>query len=104
MIKDPEFPEDFDAWAAQLRSLRPLEAAAELAPRPLLVLHGDSDDLTPLSDGQAIAEAHGSAEMRVLSGAGHELRHDPRAVAMLLGWLSRQRIESENRRSGAKQS
>lgn len=100
VIKDPDFPPDFDAWAAQLRSVRPLDAARELAPRSLLVLHGDSDDLTPLSDGRAIAEAHGSAEMRVLSGAGHELRHDPRAVAILLGWLRRQRIDADKRRSG----
>ena len=26
----------------------------------------------------------------VISGAGHRLRHDPRAVAILLGWLERQ--------------
>ncbi len=55
-------------------------------------MHGDKDDLTPLEDSAEIAEAHGSAEMRVLSGAGHELRHDPRAVAILLGWLRRQQI------------
>jgi hypothetical protein len=58
-------------------------------------MHGDRDDLTPLENGRAIAEAHGSAELRVLSGAGHELRHDPRAVAILMGWLRRQRIAAE---------
>jgi two-component system response regulator DevR len=25
------------------------------------------------------------------TGAGHRLRHDPRAIAVLLGWLDRQR-------------
>ncbi|MGI9576791.1 MAG: alpha/beta hydrolase family protein [Microthrixaceae bacterium] len=99
VIKDPSFPDDFDEWSSELRSARPLEASRDLAPRPLLVLHGDSDDLTPLADGRAIAEAHGSAEMRILSGAGHELRHDPRAVAILLGWLRRQRIASERSRT-----
>jgi uncharacterized protein len=29
-------------------------------------------------------------DLRLLSGAGHRLRHDPRAVAALLGWLGRQ--------------
>jgi len=38
-----------------------------------------------------LAEAHGSAELRVITGAGHRLRHDPRAVAVLLGWLDRQK-------------
>ena len=92
MIKDLEFPPAFDRWSAELREVRPLLAARELAPRSLLVVHGDSDDLTPLDDGRAIAAAHGRAELRVISGAGHELRHDPRAVAVLLGWLSRQHI------------
>jgi len=27
--------------------------------------------------------------LRIIPGAGHELRHDPRAIAVLLGWLSR---------------
>ncbi|MFV0316049.1 MAG: alpha/beta hydrolase family protein [Microthrixaceae bacterium] len=95
VIKDPEFPPSFDQWAAELKSVRPKVGAAQLAPRPLLVMHGDRDDLTPLDNSIAIAESHGAAEMRVLSGAGHELRHDPRAVAMFMGWLRRQRIASE---------
>ncbi len=95
VIKDPDFPEHFDRWAAELRSVRPRVAAASLAPRPLLVMHGDRDDLTPLDNSIAIAESHGNAEIRILSGAGHELRHDPRAVAMFMGWLRRQRIASE---------
>jgi putative redox protein len=33
--------------------------------------------------------------MRVIDGAGHRLRHDPRAMAMLLGWLDRQRLSEE---------
>ena len=28
---------------------------------------------------------------RLINGAGHRLRHDPRAIAVLLGWLDRQR-------------
>jgi pimeloyl-ACP methyl ester carboxylesterase len=94
VIKDPEFPPAFDQWAGALKAVRPVEAAPALAPRPLLLVHGDSDDLTPLADGRALAAAHGSAEFRLISGAGHELRHDPRAIAVLLGWLSRQQIDA----------
>jgi hypothetical protein len=93
VIKDPSFPPAFDQWASALKRVRPVESAAELAPRPLLVIHGDSDDLTPPADGRMLVEAHGSAEFRLINGAGHELRHDPRAVAVFLGWLSRQQIE-----------
>jgi hypothetical protein len=30
------------------------------------------------------------AELRLVQAAGHRLRHDPRAIATLLGWLGRQ--------------
>jgi len=92
VVKDPDFPASFESWASGFKSVRPAESAARLAPRPLLVVHGDSDDLTPMNDGRALAAAHGDAEFRLINGAGHELRHDPRAVAVLLGWLSRQQI------------
>lgn len=92
VIKDPSFPVAFDRWANELKHVRPLDAAEALAPRRLLVIHGDRDDLTPPDDGRALAAAHGSAEFRLISGAGHELRHDPRAIAVFLGWLARQRI------------
>ncbi len=90
VIRDPEFPPAFDRWAAQLKEVSPVRAAAELAPRPFLVLHGENDDLVSSLDARVIADAHGSAELRIIAGAGHELRHDPRAVAILFGWLSRQ--------------
>jgi putative redox protein len=90
-IRDSAFPPHFDSWARELRMFRPLDAARRLAPRRLLVIHGDDDDQVPTLDARLFAEAHGSAELRVVSGAGHRLRHDPRAVAILLGWLDRQR-------------
>lgn len=90
VIRDADFPPSFDRWAAQLKEVSPVKAAAELAPRPLLVLHGENDDLVSSIDSRVIADAHGAAELRIIAGAGHELRHDPRAVAILFGWLSRQ--------------
>jgi putative redox protein len=90
-IRDARFPPQFDDWARELRMFRPLEAVRRFAPRPLLVIHGEDDDQVPTADARLFAQAHGSTELRVISGAGHRLRHDPRAVAMLLGWLDRQR-------------
>jgi acetyl esterase/lipase len=47
----------------------------------------------PLQDAQRAMRLIRSraAELRIVSGAGHRLRHDPRAVAILLGWLDRER-------------
>lgn len=90
VVRHENFPVLFDRWAAELREHTAVAAAAQVAPRPLLVLHGDADDLVPAWDARVIADAHGSAELRIISGGGHELRHDPRAVAVVLGWLNRQ--------------
>jgi alpha/beta superfamily hydrolase len=90
VVRDPAFPEDLEAWALELKQVRPLSTVAALAPRPLLLVQGADDDVVPVLDARALAEAHGTADLRVLSGAGHALRHDPRAVALLLGWLERQ--------------
>jgi uncharacterized protein len=91
MIKEATFPANIDAWARELRELRAVADAPKLPPRPLLVVHGSDDDLVPVFDARVLVDAHGEAELRIVTGAGHRLRHDPRAVAVLLGWLDRQR-------------
>ena len=90
LIRDPEFPTAFDEWAAQLEAVRADECARRLAPRPLLLVHGSDDDVVPVLDARAVGDAYGMPDMRILSGARHQLRHDPRLVAILLGWLDRQ--------------
>ena len=90
-IRRAGFPQNFDEWSRELRRFRPIDAARRFAPRPLMVLHGDDDESVPTADARALAEAHGSAELRIIAGAGHRLRHDPRALAVLFGWLDRER-------------
>jgi uncharacterized protein len=95
-ITTPGFPASFDEWSRAFRRFRPIEAARRFAPRPLLVMHGDDDESVPTTDARQLAIAHGSAELSVLVGAGHRLRHDPRAVAVLFGWLDRVRSVEES--------
>lgn len=91
VIRRAGFPPSVDEWARELRRFRPADAARRFAPRPLLLVHGADDDVVPTADSRVLAQAHGSAELQIVRGAGHRLRHDPRAMAMLLGWLDRQR-------------
>jgi putative redox protein len=91
IIRDADYPPSIDEWAKGLVELRAVQQAVDLAPRALLLVHGSEDQLVPEADARAIADAHGTADLRVFQGAGHNLRQDPRAVAVLLGWLDRQR-------------
>ena len=91
VITDPAYPPDVDAWGRELADIRPLDVVSQIPPRSILLMHGTDDDAVPEQDARTLATAAGGAvELRLVPGAGHRLRHDPRAVAYLLGWMERQ--------------
>lgn len=84
------FPQDVAAWAQELKEIQPSQCAPKIPPRPLLIVHGAADEVVPMTDARELADAaYVSAELRVLAGAAHGVLHDPRAVALLLGWFDR---------------
>ncbi len=90
VVSSPSFPASVDAWAKELTVLHPVEDAALLKGRPLLMVHGSDDPDVPLSDARALADAAtGPSELHTVLGAGHWLRADPRVIAILAGWLER---------------
>ena len=90
VVRSLSFPADPEQWALEFKETRPLTCVTSLAPRPLLLIQGSEDEVVPAVDARALADCHGGAELRIISGAGHLLRDDPRAIALLLGWLERQ--------------
>ncbi len=99
IIRSSTFPASFDAWARHIREVRAVAAIAQVRPRPLLVMHGSDDEVVPVFDARVLADEHGEADLRIIDGGGHQLRHDPRAIAILLGWLDRQRALTSAERS-----
>jgi putative redox protein len=90
MVSSSDFPSSVADWGREMLAIDALAAARRLAPRPLLVLHGSDDDVVPVDDARTLAEAGApTSELRIVQAAGHELRHDPRAIAALLGWVDR---------------
>ena len=49
------------------------ERADELGDRPLLLLHGDRDELLPVATSETVRMIAGTGELVVLPGAGHLL-------------------------------
>lgn len=90
VVRAARLPTSAKSWASP-GSLDPLRAMGAVVPRPVLVVHGADDDVVPIGDARQLVEAGAPhAELRLVAGAGHRLRADPRAVALLLGWLERQ--------------
>ncbi len=80
------------ALRRDVMTVDPIRAIRKVPPRRLLVGHGAEDQEVPPSDARdLVAAADGRAELRIIQGAGHQLRADPRMVATLLGWLDRHR-------------
>jgi uncharacterized protein len=73
-------------------SLDPLGAAAQLPPKRLMFVHGSNDQVVPPQAARDLLDAaEGHAELRIVQGAGHWMRADPRMFATMLGWLDRYR-------------
>jgi pimeloyl-ACP methyl ester carboxylesterase len=90
VITTDGFPASVEAWSKELSYLHPAEDAALLKGRPLLLAHGANDPDVPVAEARALADAAtGPSELHLVLGAGHWLRADPRAIAVLVGWLER---------------
>ena len=92
VFSSDQLPQDMGAWAREIAAVDAVASARRFSPRSLLLLHGTDDDVVSVSDAELLAHAHGHAELRIIGNAGRRLRHDPRAVASVLGWLDRQEI------------
>jgi putative redox protein len=94
VIHSSQFPENEGAWKRELYEIRPLGLIGKVPPRSVLIVHGVDDRIVSAVDARALADAaEEQVELRLITGAGHGLRHDPRAVAVLIGWLDRQATE-----------
>jgi pimeloyl-ACP methyl ester carboxylesterase len=64
------------------------EVAPGLRGRPLLLFHGDSDEILPLESSQIVSAMAGVGEVVVCEGDGHLLAHSSHQITMRLDeWL-----------------
>jgi fermentation-respiration switch protein FrsA (DUF1100 family) len=92
VVGDPADLLDAQALREDVLKIDPVGSIARIPPRRLLIGHGSDDMEVPVSDARLLVTgAEGRCELRIIQGAGHQLRADPRMVATLLGWLDRHR-------------
>jgi uncharacterized protein len=89
IVHDPAFPPDLDEWWGEFTAYAPEEMIGKIAPRPVLLVHGDSDDVVGYPHAERLFVAAGEPKELVrIPGGGHQLRRDPRAVDALIDWLA----------------
>jgi len=89
IVHDPAFPPDVDAWWREFVENAPEDVIGKVAPRPVLIMHGDSDEVIPYPHAERLYIGAGEPKelVRIPAGA-HQLRRDPRAVDALGDWLA----------------
>jgi fermentation-respiration switch protein FrsA (DUF1100 family) len=90
IIKDAHFPPSLEGWKDGFRTVKPLDWAKQIPPRPLLIIHGTDDEVINISQAKNLYDkVQGEAELFLIQGAGHRLRADERAMQKAMEWLSK---------------
>ncbi|MGD0353796.1 MAG: alpha/beta fold hydrolase [Dehalococcoidia bacterium] len=89
VIRDVDFPPSVDKWLDGFKTVSPLRWIDKISPRPLLLIHGDKDDLVPVEHAHKLFEKAGEPKkLLIIPGAGHRLRLEEKAVNTALDWLT----------------
>jgi putative redox protein len=88
LIQDPDFPPSLKRWKDGFLQISPIKHISKVSPRPLLLIHGELDEVVPPSHAHALFEkAQQPKELILLPAASHRLRLDERVVDIALKYL-----------------
>jgi dipeptidyl aminopeptidase/acylaminoacyl peptidase len=91
VIKDTNFPPSLENWLDGFNAVSPLRYIHHISPRPLLLIHGDQDNIVPIEHAHRLyKQAQDPKELVIIPGAGHRLRLEEKAVDTALKWLKLQ--------------
>jgi len=90
IIRDSNFPPSADEWAGGFEVVRPLKWIHEIAPRPILIIHGDSDQTVDPSHAWELYHKAGKPkDIAIIAGGEHKLRLSEPAMSTALSWLKK---------------
>lgn len=88
VIRDTDFPASIEMWLSGFQAVSPIRSVDKVSPRPLLLVHGDADEVVPLEHAHKLYRKAGEPkELLIIPGARHKLRLEERAMAAVLTWL-----------------
>jgi dipeptidyl aminopeptidase/acylaminoacyl peptidase len=87
-IRDKDFPPSIEEWQRGFETVSPINWIDKISPRPLLLVHGDADELIPLEHAYKLYQkAKEPKELKIIPGAKHKMRLEKAAMAFVLDWL-----------------
>lgn len=87
-IQDKDFPPSAEEWCHDFNSVSPVKYVASIAPRPLLLVHGSRDETVNISQAHRLYDKAGEPrQLAIIDGAGHRLRQNDDAMAVVIEWL-----------------
>jgi dipeptidyl aminopeptidase/acylaminoacyl peptidase len=87
-IRDKNFPPSIQEWERGFEIISPIKWIDKISPRPLLLVHGDADELIPLEHARRLYQkAKEPKELKIIPGARHKLRLEQAAIDFVLDWL-----------------
>jgi dipeptidyl aminopeptidase/acylaminoacyl peptidase len=91
-IRDNDFPQSIEEWQRGFKTVTPINWVDKIAPRPLLVVHGDADELVPVEHARKLYhKAKEPKELEIIPGAKHKMRLEQAAMDFVLDWLKARR-------------
>jgi dipeptidyl aminopeptidase/acylaminoacyl peptidase len=91
-IRDKDFPPSIEEWQRGFETISPIDWVDKISPRPLLLVHGDADELIPLEHVYRLYQkAKQPKELKVIRGAKHKMRLEKAATDFVLDWLKARR-------------
>jgi len=88
VIRDKDFPPSIKEWEGGFETVTPINWIDKISLRPLLLVHGDADELIPLGHAHKLYhKAKEPKELKIIPGARHKIRLEEEAVAFVLDWL-----------------
>jgi len=88
IIRDRDFPYSAQEWLNGFRLISPIKYVAGIVPRPILLVHGSKDEAVDVNHAYKLYDRAGEPkQIIIVDGAGHGLRQNDRAMAIVVDWL-----------------
>ena len=88
IIRDPGFPASQEEWLNDFRRINALRCVADIAPRPLLLVHARGDKVVPVEHALSLYQkAAEPKKIVIIEEDEHRLRRSEKAMETVIKWL-----------------